>query len=298
MGIMKGRRSVTGVIACSIMLQAIFFDASAQTIADSSISKDSTVPIEKSKIHSFYAGTGFGSNMVYLGTTISNDSPFGYASVSYGFRDHLYLSATGYTLNDFTPLLAYYSLDLSFNHTFNSWFDIGLSLSRYNVAESLEDTLFSSFTFANATLGFDWRILYTQISAGGIFAEDDWFYLQTRNSRYFETPSFAGDKAFFSFDPYVNLIFGTIISVETTEGTTTSTFPGHGGWKKPPQGSSINYSERFGLMEMDFGLPIAFNYDFFTFEVEPGYVFPFYSDTETPDAEGFLLLLSAFFRIF
>jgi hypothetical protein len=207
------------------------------------------------------------------------------------------LSATGYTLSDFTPFLAYYSIDLSFSHTFNSWFDIGLSLSRYNIAESLEDTLFSSFTYANATLGFDWRILYTQISAGGLFAEDSWFYLQARNSRYFETPSFAGDKAFFSFDPYVNLIFGTIYTVETTEDTTVSS-PGHGGWHRPPQGSSTSYSERFSLMEMDFGLPIAFSYDFFTFEVEPGYILPISSDAGTTGTKGFIFLVSAFFRIF
>ncbi len=294
---MRGRGSVIGTIACSIMLQAFFTDTSAQITADSSVVKDPPVIVEKNKIHSLYAGTGFGSNMVYLGTTISNDNPFGYASVSYGFRDHLYLSATGYTLSGFTPFLAYYSLGLNFNHTFNSWFDIGLSLSRYNVAESLEDTLFSSFTYADATLGFDWRILYTQISTGGLFAEDAWFYLQARNSRYFETPSFAGDKAFFSFDPYVNLLFGTIYTIETAEDTASSS-PGHSGWHKPPKDSATSYSERFGLVEMDFGLPIAFSYDFFTFEVEPGYVLPFYSDTKTAGAEGFLILVSAFFRIF
>ncbi len=243
---MKGRGSVIGTIACSIMLQAFFTDTSAQITADSSIIKVSPVIVEKDKIHSLYAGAGFGSNMVYLGTTISNDKPFGYASVSYGFKDHLYLSATGYTLSSFSPFLACYSLDLSLNHTFNSWFDIGLNLSRYNVTESLEDTLFRSFTYANATFGFDWRILYTQISAGGLFAEDSWFYLQTRNSRYFETPSFAGGKAFFSFDPYVNLIFGTIIDITTIQDTTTSIPHGHGGWHKPSIGSSTIYSERFG----------------------------------------------------
>jgi hypothetical protein len=295
---MKGRGSVMGTFVCSIMLQGLFTDASAQITADSTIVRDSTVRVEKAKIHSLYAGTGLGSNMVYLGTTISNDKPFGYASISYGFKDHLYLSATGYTLNGFTPFLAFYSLDMSFNHTFNSWFDIGLNLSRYNVTESLEDTLFSSFTYANATLGFDWRILYTQISGSGLFAGDSWFYLQARNSRYFETQSFAGGKAFFSFDPYVNLIFGTIIDIKSAEDTTTSVPHGHGGWHKPPTGSSTSYTERFGLMEMDFGLPVSFSYDFFTFELEPGYVLPFYSDTETSGAKGFLILLSAFFRIF
>ncbi|MFZ0472337.1 MAG: hypothetical protein WAL94_06965 [Bacteroidales bacterium] len=294
---MKKRGSAMGTFVCCIMLQALFTDASAQITADTSIVKDSPVTVEKGKTHALYAGAGFGSNMVYLGTTISDNNPFGYASVSYGFKDQLYLSATGYTLSGFTPFVAYYSLDLSFSHTFNSWFDIGLSLSRYNIAESLKDTLFSSFTYANATLGFDWRILYTQISTGGLFSDDSWFYLQARNSRYFETPSFAGGKAFFSFDPYVNLIFGTIYTIETTEDTTSSS-PGHGGWHRPPKDSATSYSEKFGLMEMDFGLPIAFSYDFFTLELEPGYVLPLYPDAGTTGTQGFVFLASVFFRIF
>ncbi|MCK7541752.1 MAG: hypothetical protein MZV63_68120 [Marinilabiliales bacterium] len=69
------------------------------------------------------------------------------------------------------------------------------------MAESLRDTLFSNFTYADATLGFDWRILYSKISVGGLFSDGSQFYLQARNSRYFETPSFAKEKAFFSFDP-------------------------------------------------------------------------------------------------
>ncbi len=97
--------------------------------------------------------------------------------------------------------MAFNSIGLSFNQTFNSWFDISTSLSRYGVAESLRDTLFSNFTYADATLGFDWRILYSKISLGGLFADGSQFYLQTRHSRYFETPSFAGGKAFFSLTP-------------------------------------------------------------------------------------------------
>ncbi|MCK7541751.1 MAG: hypothetical protein MZV63_68115 [Marinilabiliales bacterium] len=65
------------------------------------------------------------------------------------------------------------------------------------------------------------------------------------------------------------------------------------------QGSSATtYSESFGLMEIDFGLPIAFSYDFFTLEIEPGYVLPLYSDTGTTGMNGFLFMASLFFRIF
>jgi len=295
---MKGTSFITGAIACSLTLQAFAINMAAQSSDSTKTQPDTTVIAEKSSVHSFYAGAGYGSNMIYLGTTMSQDHSFGYTSFSYGLMDKFYLSATGYTINDFTPFLAFYSLGLSFNHAFNSWFDISLSLSRYNVAESLRDTLFNNFTYADATLGFDWRILYSKISVGGLMAGESQFYIQTRHSRYFETPSFADDKAFFSFDPYVNLLFARMISIETTDGTSTTVSPGYRPWRSNTQGSSATYTETFGPMEIDFGLPIAFSYDFFTIEVEPGYVMPFYSDTGATGMKGFLFLASAFFRIY
>jgi len=323
---MKGRISLTVAITCGIMLQAFIISASAQpanaqthspdTITENrknaasspdTITENGKNPIsspdiaaanENKTVHSLYAGAGYGSNMVYLGTTMSQDHGFGYTSLSYGLNDKLYLSATGYTISGFTPFLAFYSLGLSFNHAFNSWFDISTGLSRYGVAESLRDTLFSNFTYADATLGFDWRILYSKISLGGLFSDGSQFYLQTRHSRYFETPSFAGDKAFFSFDPYVNILFGKMISIETTEGTTTTVSPGYRPWRNSGSGSTTTYTESFGPMEIDFGLPIAFSYDFFTLEIEPGYVLPLYSETGTTGMKGFLFMASAFFRIF
>jgi len=286
---------------CILMLQTALLSLNAQPASGSEASADTTSGTAVSQPHSLYTGTGYGSNMLYLGTTMSQDNGFGYASASYGFRDKLYLTATGYTIGNFKPFTAFYSLGLSFNHAFNSWFDISTGLSRYNVAASLRDTLFSNFTYADATLGLDWRILYSKLSVGGLFAGGSQFYLQTRHSRYFETPSFAGDKAFFSFDPYVNILFGNMVTIETTGGgTETSVSPGYRPWRKYSQSTTPGtyYNETFGLMEINFGVPVAFSYDFFTLEVEPGYVIPLYSDTGSSGTKGFLFMASIFFRIF
>jgi hypothetical protein len=295
---MKGRFLSKTAIACCIVLQASLISLPAQKPADPGTSPDSTSAAGKESIHSLYAGAGYGSNMIYLGSTMSQDHGFGYASVSYGLMDKFYFTAAGYTITGFSPFLAYYSLGATFNHTFNSWFDISTSMSYYNVAESLRDTLFSNFTYADATLGFDWKILYSRISLGGLFADGGQFYLQTRHSRYFETPSFAKDKAFFAFDPYINIIFGKMISMETSGGTTTTVSPGYRPWRKNGQGSSTTYSELFGPMEIDFGLPITFSYDFVSIEIEPGYVIPLYSEAGTTGMKGFLFMASVFFRIF
>ena len=214
----------------------------------------------------------------------------------YGLFDKLYLSASTYHLADFEPFLASWSLSASFSHAFNSWFDISLSILRYNVQEELSDTLFSNFTYADATFGFDWRILYTKLSAGVMVSEGSTGYLQLRNSRYFETPAFLNGKATFSFDPYVNLLMGKMVTEETTDGDTTTT-PGPP-WKHPPHSTTTVISERFGLMEIDFGLPIDFNYDFFTIELEPGYILTTYEDPEYQGIQGFFFMVSAFFRIF
>ena len=294
------RKSITlnSALAICIILQAFVTDVDAQPVTDNVINPETASVQEKRPVHSFFAGAGYGSNMIYLGTTMSQDHSFGYASVSYGFHDKLYLSATAYSINDFSPFIAFNSLGASFAHTINSWFDISASFSRYGVAESLRDTLFSNFLYFDATLGFDWRLLYSKISLGGLYAGGSQFYLQTKHSRYFETPSFAGGKSFFSFDPYVNILFGRMVSIETTSGTTTTVSPGYRPWKNGSQGSTSTYTETFGPIEIDFGVPVAFNYDFLTIELEPGYVIPLYSDTGTTGMKGFLFMASAFFRIF
>jgi len=297
---MKGNRIHFYGVVFSMLLMVGAFSVQAQT--GSGDTSDSTGTDAGNKKHSFYAGTGYGNNLLYLGTTMSQDNGFGYLSASYGFADKLYLSATGYSVFNFSPFTAFYSLGISFSQTFNSWFDISTSLSRYNVAESLRDTLFSNFTYADATLGFDWRILYSKISAGGLFSGGGQFYLQTRHSRYFETPSFSHDRAFFSFDPYVNLLWGTMVTIETTGGVTETTLsPGYRPWRKYSQTPSptpgTTYSKSFGLTEIDFGVPVAFSFDSFTFEVEPGYIIPLYSTEGTSGTSGFLLMASLFFRI-
>lgn len=298
---MKRTMIRSAIIGWFILLQSQVACLTAQPLQPGDTIPDITSDTVKSSIHSFYAGTGYGSNMLYLGTTMSQDHGFGYAYLSYGLADKLYLTATGYTVGGFSPVAAFFNLGISFSHTLNSWFDISTSLSRYNVAKELRDTLFSNFTYADATLGLDWRLLYSKVSVGGLFAGYGQFYLQTRHSRYFETPSFARGKASFSFDPYVNLLFSTLVTAETTGGVTETTVsPSYRPWRRDSQTSTPGtiYTESFGLTEIDLGLPIAFNYDFLTLEIEPGYVFPMYSVTGSSGTKGFLLMAGLYFRIY
>jgi hypothetical protein len=51
-------------------------------------------------------------------------------------------------------------------------------------------------------------------------------------------------------------------------------------------------------MEIDLGIPVAFNAPKFTIEAEPGYILPMYDDPEFPGIKGFVFMVSGFFRIF
>jgi hypothetical protein len=254
--------------------------------------------------HSFYSGAGYGSNMVYLGSTISQNQPYGYGSLTYGFKNQLYASLSAVHLSGLNPFFSFYIGALNYTHVFNNWFDISAGVSRYQVVPSLTDTLFNSFTYGDLTLGFDWKLLYSKISVGGLFSTESQAFFQFRNSRFFQTPELFKGKANISFDPYVNLLLGTVTEVETNTETTSyySISSPYRKWRNNGNGSTTSttytYSNRFGLLEMDFGLPVASNTDFMTIEVEPLFVIPFYDDTYYLSTKGFILQLSIFFRIF
>lgn len=252
--------------------------------------------------HSLFAGGGYGSNMIYLGSTISQNQPYGYGTVSYGYKNQLYATVSAVHLSGVDPIMAFYIGSLSYSHAFNDWFDISAGVYRYRVDQSLTDTLFSSFTYGDLTLGFDWKILYSKISAGGLFSQERQFYFQLRNSRYFQTGEILKGKANISFDPYANLLFGTVTEVITSNAAEYyySVPSRSNGWKKKGQPTVPNttYSDSFRLLEIDFGLPVSLNTDLITVEVEPSYIIPLYDDMLYPGTKGFIFNVSIFFRIF
>jgi len=301
--------------------------------------KDTIPTVNEKNRHALYAGAGYGSNMIYLGSTISQNLPYGYGALSYVLGGELSLSGSAFfipTYGQSAP--AFGNVSIYYSHDFTKWLDISTGISRYIVRPSLTDTLFSNFNYADIKLGFDWKILYTEVSYGGFLIKDPPSYLQVRNSRYFETPSFFKGKANVSFYPYANLLFGNLIMSETWNGTEiiTSTqtlvtpaspagtqgsgngqMPGAGSGQGQSQGAGSSssttttttttteipttttvYSERFDLLEVEIGLPVSLNIGFISLEADMSYIFPTYTDAAYPAPKGFVLMFSAFFNIF
>jgi hypothetical protein len=248
--------------------------------------------------HSLYSSIGFGSNMIFLGSTISRDKPFYSAAVTYGYKNSFYASASASHIIGVNPYTAFYSLSLNYSHAFNSWFDISSSIAGYKAPLSLQETLFSDFAFINITTGFDWKLIYTKLSFGELISDARRGYIQVRNSRYFETPEFFSGKSKISFDPNINILFGDIVKIKTTSGVTRfGSSPPFRYFKKKPGSTIESYSYKFGLMDFEVSLPVTFSYSNLSIELEPSYILTSISDSDYPAPEGFTFFVNAFFRI-
>ena len=289
------------LVAVTITAMLSISSAVAQeNLTEASAKNDTTEAVSSIPLHALYGGMGYGSNMIYLGSTISQNRPFGYSALTYGYNNEFFVSLSSMHLSGFKPFLSVYTGSLNYTHTFNSWFDIAAGLYGYHVAPGLRDTLFGSFIYSDLTLGIDWRLLYSKLSVGGLVMDQSQLYLQFRNSRYFQGPDIFNGKATISLDPYINIIFGTYITAETITITDTvvSTFPPFGaGRSKIKTSSETVYTRDFRIMEIDFGLPVSIDFDFVSLEVETGFVLPLINDEYYQSSKGFLLMLSAYFKI-
>lgn len=269
-------------------------------IPNSALSQSDTTKVDTSvnetSPHSLYSGIGFGSNMIYLGSTISRNMPFGYTALTYGFNNEFYATASTVHLSGINPYLAFYSGTLNYNHVFNSWFDLSTGITGYLFTS---DSLIRDFIYGDLTLGVDWKLIYTKVSIGGLISDESSIYVQVKNSRFFQTPKFKKDKVYISFDPYINLLFGSLIKTETSNGIIVTNPKSFGRWgTKGHKITSTSYSSTFGISEIDFGLPVAVNFDRMTFEAEASYILPVYQDPEFPAPQGFIIILSFYFKIF
>jgi hypothetical protein len=288
------------IIICFALVLALPSVSFSQSDTSSTKLKESS-PQNKSvqNVHSLYAGLGAGSNMIYLGTSISDNKPFYSAAVTYGYRNSLFVSASTSHLHEITPYLAFYNIAMNYSHTFNSWFDISADIAGYKTAESLQDSLFADFGYTNLTTGFDWKLIYTRISFSGIVSESNGFYLQVSNSRYFETPYFLDGQAFVYFNPDIDILFGNRVSIDTVAGNEKyGNAPPFSHARKKPGSSTETVSEKFGLMDLEFSLPVTLSYGKFSLEAETIYLLPVFTNPYYNDPKGFTFYINLIFKIF
>ena len=309
---MKRSLSLIRIKMFSILMLVFPLNAYSQSDTIGSLQKtDTSNLVSEGSRHALYTGVGYGSNMIYMGSTISHNQPFGYSALSYGFNNEFYATVSAIHLSDVNPFMAFYTGSLNYNHVFNSWFDISTGVYRYQTPASLPDSILRNFTYGDLAFGFDWRLIYSKISLGALLSDDSQAFVQIRNSRYFQTAEFSKRKFYFSFDPYVNLLAGPRYKVETAAETYVAkdrTYQnlGSNGLNTTSNNSApgyitttnTTYSREFGLMEIDFGLPVTFSSHRVAIEAEVNYVLPLFNNSNFPGPKGFVFIISGLFRIF
>lgn len=263
---------------------------SYEKVLGQELTTDSVTVNKAGSKHALYAGVGFGSNMLFSGVSLSGNQPYLSTDLLYSYNKNWMVSAIFYNLPGVDPALAFYDLSIAYRKTFNSHLDAGITLSRYSTASSLQDQYFGNFTYLSVSAGLDWRILYTKAVFSTMLEQDGASYLQIKNSHYFSTPDFFKGKAFFSFDPSVNMVFGD--RYQTDEITTQV----GGGNNQTPVNSTL-YKSSFGLLDMEFSIPVALNIGRATFEMEPLYYLPIHKDPDFPANKGMFFFLNLYFKI-
>jgi hypothetical protein len=289
----------TSILMIALLESLVHLTAFSQSDAFAQSDKSPRHENDSINHNTLYTSIGSGSNMVFLGSTITSDRPFYSAALIYGYKSSLYASFSVTHIAGVNPYIAFYNISLNYSHVFNSWFDISSSIAGYKTPASLQETLFSDFAFINLTTGFDWKLIYTKLSFGGLISDNQHGYIQVRNSRYFETPEFFKGKSKISFDPNINILFGDILKINTTSGLTKfGSSPPFRHFKKTSNSTIESYSYKFGLMDFEFSLPVTFSFNNFSIEADPSYILPAFSSSYYPAPEGFTFFINAFFRIF
>jgi hypothetical protein len=249
--------------------------------------------------HSVFAGSGYGNDLLYVGTSLTANQPFFSADFTYAFLGKLWTSVTFYNLPGQQPAISMYDLSAGFSHVFNDYLDISASISSYINTGKTDNELYGNFAYLRITGGFDWVWVYSKLTAGRIIEQNSGIYVYFRNSRYFRTGTFGKSGNYFSFDPNVNILFGNFYQVQPLYRgqNRPDGRPGQGG-----QGQNEIIGEettdQFTLLQTEISVPMSFYFHNFTFEAEPLYLFPQSTEKDISDAKGFYFFLNVYYRIF
>jgi hypothetical protein len=258
-----------------------------------------TIPAQvASSKHSFFLGTGYGSNLLFAGSSISANKGFLSADILYSFMGNLWVSGMAYNIPGIDVNIPMYDLSAGYNHTFNDWFDASLSLSGYLTHKGVREELYNSFGYLRMALGVDWMLLYTRLSAGKILEENSGVYINIRNSRYMRTAKFGASGNYISFDPSLNFLIGNYSQLQTI---TTPQRPG-GGIRpgRPGNDQDVNYEivDSYKVMQAELSLPISFYFYDFIFDAEPIYLIPVLKDENYISPKGFHFFFNITYRLF
>lgn len=251
---------------------------------------------DQAAAHQFFGGAGYGTNLIYYGTSVSGDQPYFSAEMIYAWDKGFWASAGLFHLPDQEPFFSFTDLSAGYAYVFNKTLDAGLSASRYHTEESIDTTFYSDYTFLGANLGIDWLLLYTTLMPGWLLAEENSFYLVIDNTHFFRTPAFGKKEAYLTFNPGMSLLFGSYAWLrQYRRQGSGGQGPGYGGNRYST--TTAIEEEDFRLLDLQLSIPIEFFLGRFSLEFEPAYFVNFIQEATQETEDRFFFTLGLYYKI-
>jgi hypothetical protein len=250
-----------------------------------------------SSAHKLFAGTGYGSDLVYDGSVQSFNQPYFSADLYYVYKSRLWASVVAYNLPGQASFIPMADFSVGYNYVLDDNFDFSVSLSNYRTSAHIKQTIHDNFSYLRLKGGFDWYYLYTTLSLGTLFAETNDWYIYLRNSKFFRTDDLGSKEAYISFDPSLSLVFGTSSWYETIVVDSPGKIPG-----KPGGSGNTTQTEvartAMDFVKMELSVPVSFNIRKFSLEADAVYLIPRKQAYGIERKEGLYFFMSAYVRVF
>jgi len=290
------------ILSYLFLLFCLYISTAPSAYTANFLEQDSdTVPLtdstfSQSKNHSLFMGTGYGSDLLYAGTSLTANQNYFSADFIYTYKGNLWGSMSVYNLPGYSSAIQLIDFSAGFSYVFNKYFDASTSISYYHSNSELKQEYWDDFAFIRLSGGFDWFWIYSKLTLGKILEKESGFYLYFRNSRYFRTPVFGKHNSYFSFDPNVNILFGNYTQL------TRYRIPGTRPGVRPGRPEQIDYyveaEDIFTLLQAEFSLPVTFYFHNLSVEIEPLYLIPANKIPFSNQARGFYFFLNLYYRMF
>lgn len=271
------------------------------------LSQDSLV--QESRVSMWVLGLFFGNNSSYLGRYQSKRLPYYTADISYMHKSGLWASAMACQVLNSASFVDEVDVMGGYNFDISKKMDGSIYYSRYFFSAESELMKASVANALNASAGYDWNYVYSNLNLSYIFGGANDFFLTFDNSRYFEKDKLFHKSDYISFEPKLSVIAGTQTFVETHYTRKGAIAPptgggGGGGGKSPVGGGGETTSltesvtSKFNVLSYEFSLPVTYTISNLSFEVAGRYSVPVNLPAGDPSVPQLFLTAGLFYIIY
>ena len=170
---------------------------------------DSTMADEKPRLYDFVIFSGkFQNAFTFLGRDFGQTIPFFNLDAMYLFHNGIYVDIGAYKFLQ-TDVPFQYAATLGYVKDLSKKTDIHLSYSQYFV-EDISDVIgIQNLGLLQSTFGLDWNVMYSTLQVQALVSDQPDFFIGMTHSRYFQFDQELLNTFRVSFEPKIQMLWGT-----------------------------------------------------------------------------------------